>query len=107
MTATLLTQEERDRLVELIDLLNDVNVHFDRSEAVELNRLYGKLRNDGDAPGDEFRQWWRSISVDVRDIPPPPGACTGRIHRDGDPSTPCVLAAGHAGEHEDPEGYCD
>jgi hypothetical protein len=55
----------------------------------------------------DFRRWWYSIPGDVRDVPAPPGACMERIHREGDPSTPCVLAADHQGACEDIEGYTE
>lgn len=52
-------------------------------------------------------RWWYDYPGDVRDVPPPPGACRGRIHHDGDPSTPCILPEGHEDDHEDPEGYTE
>lgn len=55
----------------------------------------------------ELRDWWLAQRVDVRDLVPPPGACTERVHRRGDPSSPCVRPAGHEGECEDIEGYIE
>lgn len=53
-----------------------------------------------------WRAWWQEQPVDVRLLTPPPGACPERVvPHDGDPSTPCVLPAGHEPPCEDPEGY--
>lgn len=44
---TLLTREERDRFVELIDLLNDLSVtQLDTDEEAELAQLWRKLREE-------------------------------------------------------------
>jgi hypothetical protein len=56
---------------------------------------------------DAWRTWWRDYPGDVRKITPPPGACPYRIHSDGDPSSPCILPAGHPGDCEDVEGYTE
>lgn len=44
----LLTAAERDRLVQLIDVMNTAT-QVDRDEAMEANKLWFKLTNDGDA----------------------------------------------------------
>ena len=44
---TLLTREERDRFVELVDLLNDLSVtQLDTDEEAELAQLWRKLREE-------------------------------------------------------------
>lgn len=55
-----------------------------------------------------WHPFWVGYPGDARKVDPlPAGACPERILHDGDPSTPCVLLAGHGGDHEDPEGYTE
>jgi hypothetical protein len=46
---TLLTPEQRDRFVELVDMLNDLSVtQLDTDEAAEFRRLLSKLTEQED-----------------------------------------------------------
>jgi hypothetical protein len=61
-----------------------------------------------DGSATALRAWFSAYPGDVRDIEPedlPPGACPRRVHRDGDPSSPCVLPKDHDDDCIDTEGY--